>query len=285
MPFSFHILQNSPVIFRYKDISTANFPGFYHYHRGIEILWVHQGKGHLMVNRKMYALGPGSVMILQPFQLHRIHFDVSEECPYERSVLTFEPSTFAPFFKGFPAILRFFEHIWKDELASQVISMGSDTTYITAVLERFGRIMSERKGKDQPEAAAQMILAIFGYLHSLMDEGIPGQGSPRAERHAEKIMHWVEEHYAEPFDLSELARELHLSKHHISHLFRAETGSSITDYVMARRIRQACWLLKTESLSVEQVGIRVGIPHFSYFCRLFKKITGLTPKQYRDSPM
>ncbi|WP_373430115.1 AraC family transcriptional regulator [Paenibacillus sp. GD4] len=42
----------------------------------------------------------------------------------------------------------------------------------------------------------------------------------------------LEEHYTEPFDLSSLARELHLSKHHVSHLFRSETGGSITEYVI-----------------------------------------------------
>jgi AraC-like DNA-binding protein len=281
MLISNDILQNSPIRFRYKHFSTENYPGFYHYHRGIEILFIHQGKGTLVLNRKVHALEGGCLLFLQPFQLHRLHFEVSDQCPYERTILNFEPVAFLPFFKMFPDILRFYEHMWKDELSNQVFHMNSEGAYISAILERFQQKMSERQG-DDPNEAALMIVNIFDYLQSLNEGGF-FQAGPRPERHAEKIMHWVEAHYTELFDLNELAKELHLSKHHVSHLFRTETGSSITDYVIARRIRQACWLLQTESISVESIGVLVGIPNFSYFCRLFKKITGLTPKQYRDS--
>jgi YesN/AraC family two-component response regulator len=278
------ILKNSELQFKYRDISVGNYPGFYHYHRGIEIIFVHRGKGHILLNRKLYSLEAGCIVCIQPFQLHRLHFEVSEQSPYERTVLTLEPTAFAPLIKGFPTVLRYFEHIWKAELSNQVFQLDSDAAYISAVCERFNRKMPDRLDKEYLEEASMLILHVFDYLKSL-NEGGHFQRIPRTEGHAEKIMQWVEEHYRVPFDLAELAGELHLSRHHVSHLFRNETGSSITDYVIARRIRQACWLLKTESTAVEQIGSLVGIPNFSYFCRLFKKIVGLTPKQYRDSFM
>ncbi|NOU94315.1 AraC family transcriptional regulator [Paenibacillus sp. LMG 31456] len=281
MPISDNILRNNQITVKFRHISTHNFTDFYHYHRGIEILFVHQGKGHLVLNRKVYTLEAGCIHLIQPFQLHRVHFEVSENCPYERSVITFEPTSFLTFFKGFPSILHFYEHMWKDELSNQVFHMSNDSVYILSILERLNKKLSERHGEDHIEAAL-MIVAVFDYLHSL-NEVSTHQAVPRPERYAEKIMQWVEDHYTEPFNLDELAKELHISRHHVSHLFQTETGSSISDYVIARRIRQACWLLKTESLSIEFIGLSVGIPHFSYFCRLFKRITGLTPKQYRNS--
>jgi AraC-like DNA-binding protein len=281
MPISDNILQNNQITVKYRNISTNNFTGFYHYHRGIEILFVHQGKGHLVLNQKMYTLEAGCIHLIQPFQLHRVHFEVSERCPYERTVITFEPTSFIAFFKAFPSIFRFYEHMWKDELSNQVFHMNNDTAYISAILERLHKKVPERHGEDHMETAL-MVVAVFDYLQSL-NEYSTFQAIPRPERYAEKIMQWVEEHYTEPFNLEELARDLHLSRHHVSHLFRTATGSSITDYVIARRIRQACWLLKTELISVEHIGSSVGIPHFSYFCRLFKRITGVTPKQYRNS--
>lgn len=275
------ILKDRQVHFRYRHLSVGNYPGFYHYHRGVEMLFVHRGRGHLVLNRKMYSLQSGCVLFIQPFQLHRLHFEVSDESPYERSVLNFEPTSVAPFFSRFPKTLRFFEHLWKEELSNQVFHLDDSDDYLAAVLERFHRKMSGPEDKNQLEGAAMMILQIIDCLQSLNESGAR-KSIPRTERHAEKIMQWVEENYMNPFDLGELAKALHLSRHHVSHLFRVETGSSITEYVIARRIRQACWLLKTESMPVERVGALVGIPHFSYFCRLFKRITGMTPKQYRD---
>jgi YesN/AraC family two-component response regulator len=95
-------------------------------------------------------------------------------------------------------------------------------------------------------------------------------------------MRWIEEHYREEISLETLAEETHLSKFYVSRIFREETGSSITDYLTARRIKQACRLLQTTDLSVEQIGIRVGYPNASYFIQLFKKVVGVTPLKYRN---
>ncbi len=280
--FSDGVLRKSQLSYKHRHYTDGNYAGFYHYHRGIELLFVHCGKGTLVVNRKVYSLEAGSIVFIQPFQLHRVQFDVSEQIPYERTVLTFEPFTYAPYFNMFSKTYRFFEHLWKDDLSNQVFRMDSNEPYISALLKHLDNKIKESKGTDDLEGTGMMILAILEYMQSL-NEIKSLQGNPRSERHAEKIMQWVEENYTKPFELDELTASLHLSKHHISHLFRSETGSSITDYVIARRIRQACWLLKSEAVSIEQIGARVGVPHFSYFCRLFKKITGLTPKQYRKS--
>lgn len=277
----FHVLNSRAIQLRYRIISTENVPVYYHYHKGIEVLFVHRGKGNLTLNRKIYNLESGCVVILQPFQLHRVQFDTNNQFPYERTTLTFEPSTFAPLLKNFPVLFRFFEQLWKEQLSNQVFRMDHNVAYITGVLERFNHLVSGWDGDEDLDAASMLILNILDYLKSLHNGGFSGVA--RSESHAEKIMNWVEEHYIEPFDLSDLAKELHLSKHHVSHLFRYETGGSITEYLIVRRIRQACWLLKTESKSVEHIGSLVGIPNFPYFCRLFRKITGLTPLQYRKS--
>ncbi|UQZ81026.1 Arabinose operon regulatory protein [Paenibacillus konkukensis] len=276
----FHILNKRAVELRYRRVTTEKPRVFYHYHKGIEVLFVHQGTGTLTLNRKIYNLESGCVVIFQPFQLHRVQFDTNP-CPYERTVLNFEPSAFAPFLKNFPLLFRFYEQVWKEQLSNQVFRMDRSTAYISGVLERFNDLLS-RNGEVDLETTSMLILNIFDYLKSLHNSRFFG-GVVRPESHAEKMMNWVEEHYTEQFDLSALAAELHLSKHYVSRLFRSETGGNITEYVIARRIRQACWLLKTDSKPVEHVGSLVGIPNFPYFCRLFKKITGLTPIQYRNS--
>ncbi|MDR6882549.1 AraC family transcriptional regulator [Bacillus sp. 3255] len=275
----FNVLNNRDIELRYRMVTTENPRIFYHYHKGIEVIFVHRGKGNLTLNRRIYDLESGCVVILQPFQLHRIQFDTSQ-CPYERTVLNFEPSAFAPFLKNFPILFRFYEQVWKEQLVNQVFRIESNTAYISGVLERLNDLFSWHEDIN-PEAASMLILNIFDYLKSLHNGH--SVAVARHASHVEKIMNWIELHYTEPFNLNTLAEELYLSKHHVSRLFRSETGGNITEYIIARRIRQACWLLKTESKSVELIGSSVGIPNFPYFCRLFKKITGLTPIQYRNS--
>ncbi len=97
----------------------------------------------------------------------------------------------------------------------------------------------------------------------------------------EDIIQWIEQHYSEEFRLESLAGELHLSPFYLSRLFNTATGSSITQYITARRIREACLLLQTSSLSISAIGQNVGLSNPSYFNQLFKRATGITPHQYR----
>jgi YesN/AraC family two-component response regulator len=96
-------------------------------------------------------------------------------------------------------------------------------------------------------------------------------------------MQWIEEHYMEPFDLGQLSDELHLSKSYVSRVFKRETGSSLTEYLTIRRIRQASQLLQMTNKPIEFIGESVGFGSVSYFIQLFKKMIGTTPHQYRLS--
>lgn len=103
----FHVLNKRAIRLKYRAVSSECPPVTYHYHKGIEVLFVHQGSGTLTLNRKIYKLEAGCVVILQPFQLHRIQFDANPQHPYVRTVLTFEPSIVAPHLKNFTILSRF----------------------------------------------------------------------------------------------------------------------------------------------------------------------------------
>ncbi|MNY58324.1 Multiple antibiotic resistance protein MarA [compost metagenome] len=74
-----------------------------------------------------------------------------------------------------------------------------------------------------------------------------------------------------------------MSRTYVSRIFRRETGSSITNYLTARRIKEACSLLMSSGLPIQHIAERIGLPNPSYFIRLFKKEVGVTPFQYRRS--
>ncbi|TBL71532.1 AraC family transcriptional regulator [Paenibacillus thalictri] len=282
MKMAYFNLHQNPIHIKYRDYSIGDYDGFYHYHQGIELLIVHQGKGHVVINSKLQPLESGTALCIQPYQLHRVHFEVSEHSPYERTVVTFEPTALVPFVNMFPAAHRFFERLWRGGMSSQSVRMGDSEPYINAMLAHYHNSLSLGRGKELFENASLMVVQLLDVLGMLLSSQSGPAAAVRSARHSETIMHYLEQRYAEPFDLGKLAEELHLSRHHISHLFREETGSSISDYLIARRIRQACYLLSTDTLPIEHVGARVGIANFSYFCRLFKKVTGFTPKQFRD---
>lgn len=103
------------------------------------------------------------------------------------------------------------------------------------------------------------------------------------DQRVQKVLAFFEESYTRSVTLTELAESVHLSVWHLSHLFKAETGSSPARYLKMYRMREAKRLLETTFLSVKEIMSKVGMSDQSHFAKDFKKAYGLTPTQYRTS--
>ena len=82
--------------------------------------------------------------------------------------------------------------------------------------------------------------------------------------------------------LEEVANHVHLNPAYFSSLFKQSTGSSFKEYLNMVRIEESKRLLANTDYSVIDIAVASGFGDQSYFCRVFKKYTGLTPRQYRQ---
>lgn len=271
------------LLWNHRRRSEQDFDGYYHWHQGCEMLFVYQGQGTIIVNRHTYPVKPGMLFFFQPFQLHRVNIAVSPEQPYVRTVLHFDPSALERSLQPFPDYRRFFAHLWQGALDGQAFDLSDRIDYIGGLCDAFDGTGAGRTDARGREEETLLLLQWLACIRSRLEERGEAYPEPRRLRYSEMIMQWLEERYAEPFQLERLARDLHLSKSYISRVFRQETGSRITDYLTARRIKEAGRLLQTTDLSVERIGALVGLPNASYFIRQFKAIVGVTPLKYRNS--
>ena len=81
--------------------------------------------------------------------------------------------------------------------------------------------------------------------------------------------------------LSTLAAIQNISPGYLSTLFKKEVGQTLTDYVNSRRVEQAAAMLRSGTLQVQTVAQYCGIPDVNYFSKLFKRYTGVSPKEFR----
>ena len=95
------------------------------------------------------------------------------------------------------------------------------------------------------------------------------------------IKAWLDEHYKEKIMLDELAKQFFIDKFYLSKIFKEKYGITINAYVSQKRITSAKRLLRFSDETIEQIGCEVGISDTNYFTRLFRKIEGLTPGEYR----
>lgn len=99
----------------------------------------------------------------------------------------------------------------------------------------------------------------------------------------QKALVYIDAHLSDNLTLSTLADTLNISSSYLSSLFKKETGQTLTAYINARRIRQAQHLLETTKLQVQTIAQHCGIMDVQYFSKLFRSITGTSPKKYRQS--
>lgn len=94
------------------------------------------------------------------------------------------------------------------------------------------------------------------------------------------VFRYIEENYRDG-SLTELAELLHYDLCWLSRQIRRRTGKTYTELLQEKRLSQAEYLLKNTGLRVDRVAEAVGYSNLSYFHRLFRERTGLSPKKYR----
>lgn len=98
----------------------------------------------------------------------------------------------------------------------------------------------------------------------------------------QKALNFITVHFSKPLNLNKLAQHCLVHPAHLSRQFKKETGMTLTEYLHKQRIEEAKLLLKKERTSIEWVAGFVGFEDAAYFSRVFKKIEGVTPTQYRN---
>ena len=110
-----------------------------------------------------------------------------------------------------------------------------------------------------------------------MFEHIPTKNSELIK----KAILYISKHFAEPITLEDVANLVHLNPAYFSTIFKQSTSSSFKEYLNMVRVEESKRLLSNTDYSLIDIAIATGFENQSYFSKVFKKYTGLTPKQYR----
>ena len=98
-----------------------------------------------------------------------------------------------------------------------------------------------------------------------------------------KARRFIEQNLADTLSLAKVASAVNISPTHLSEKFKNVTGINFVDYVAQKRFANACELLAGGDLPVSQIAFTVGFQSLSQFNRVFKKLSGKSPRAYRVS--
>ena len=127
---------------------------------------------------------------------------------------------------------------------------------------------------------SQVMRHLLGMIALLQGES---QQDERKSVYVERSIQYMVEHVQSSLTLDELADYISLSKSHFIHLFKQVTGYSPIDYYMRLKIQRACQYLDLTDYSVKEVSKNIGIQDAYYFSRVFSKIMGQSPSDYRKT--
>jgi two-component system response regulator YesN len=97
----------------------------------------------------------------------------------------------------------------------------------------------------------------------------------------QKALNMIEVRVQDPPSLGELASLSGLGRTYFSFVFKEVTGTGLRDYLIQSRINKAKDLLNDTDLKIKEIAYKVGFRNPDYFCRIFKKKTGVNPTEWR----
>lgn len=261
--------------------TTGNLFVTYHWHKEIEIIYLHSGTLTLWIESQEYHLSPGDVYFINSEVLHQFSSMNKNTC-YYAYVFPLESLQFA---------IADYSQTLVDPLLNQTMKfpdfIPTDSPIYANVLREVQELIhvNEEKTLGYELTTKACILKMIGYLvqSKLLY-------SPTTAIHAsilkksdvnKKILSYIQENYASQIGLEDLATLSHMSPKYFCHYFKQNFSMTFLEYVTRYRIEKASILLKDTGLSVMEIGFLVGYENFSYFIRTFKRIVGMTPAKYR----
>lgn len=97
----------------------------------------------------------------------------------------------------------------------------------------------------------------------------------------ERTLAYLHDRVNQRLSLAQMAQQAALSVSHFSYLFRLHMGVAPVDYFIHLKMQYACYLLETTCMTIRDVALSLSYEDPYYFSRLFRKVMGVSPQQYR----
>ena len=144
-----------------------------------------------------------------------------------------------------------------------------DFPYEVNIMEKLGRL-----------GTLGQIIQWINWFKEAVSQILERRRDTRVDKIAEMVREYVMEHYKERITLGQAAEALNISQGYLSTAFKKQSGESFTNYVSAIKIEKAKELIASHQYMMYEVSDLLGFDTPFYFSKVFKKVTGMSPKEY-----
>lgn len=249
-----------------------------HWHEEMELLYFTKGRAQIRCNNQEYTVEPGDLIVVNCNELHsgiNLTADVSYYCIilhpdilHSRGIDLCDSKFINPILEN--SIL--FQHFIQND--------AEVTTCIQGLIQEYKDRQQGYELAVKASLYGLFVLLMRNYVDSILTDSQVKQRMKNIQRF-NKVIQYLDANSAQNLTLEQVAKMAHMSKYHFCRLFKQMTGSPLSTYLTTLRVEKAEVLLLNTSLSISEIAFQVGFKDTSYFSRMFKKSTGLTPRQMR----
>lgn len=250
-------MENSAELFpriKYSSITpSGGIPSFPN--DGIAVLVPNDGSFSLSINDEDFEVQAGEFAVLN------VPFENAEGCRT----------------KGFAVFIPSLLLCGQSFLLPQILSV-----------QKYARILVEVEESFQTDCPFLQNSLVFALLNTLTENGdlIKKENKsdiPLQERLVPETKEYLDIHYREPLNVSNLCEMFAVSPSHLQHLFKKQMGMGLVEYLNKHRVFCAENLLRNTHLPICDIAEKVGFTDYGYFSRVYKKYRGISPTEFRKT--
>lgn len=271
-----YMLREDFEVFYYSDTHFESVGN--HSHDYYELYFFEEGAVTMEIGGKDYPLQTGDVIVIPPGMDHRARLTDPEK-PYRRFVF-WQSKAFWEAMEGrsrdYGYLLRRAESRGRYVYHFDLPTFNAVRTRLFALLDE---IHTDRFARDT--AIDLCIADLLLFLSRTVHEQEQRRNKKEQLSRYQAITRYVDEHLDEPLSLDALAKEFYLSKYYLVHLFRENTGLSLHQYILKKRLAACCDAIQGGA-AVGEVCRQWGFGDYSAFYRAFRKEYGMSPTAYLE---
>ena len=267
-------LNEDFLFFYLKDSKGEQFE--YHYHEFYKIIIFISGKVTYLIEGKAYILKPWDILLITDKDIHKALIETSE--PYERYIIWLNPKFLEKNSCSNNNLLTCFEHHfnYKENLLS--LSPDDKVTIKNNLLQLENCCKNQLFGTSIEKNLLFLLFIInLNRIFIYTDRSFCAL-KIQFDETVNKIINYINTNINCNLTIEELSKKFYISKYTLMHKFKKQTGFTVHQFILQKRLIAASNLIKTGG-SLSEISYECGFTDYSGFVRAFKRFYGLSPKQ------
>ena len=252
-----------------------------HWHEEMEIIYIEKGSGILRINTDTFRVQAGDFALINKEAVHHLKTDL-------KNILYFKSLVF-----DLTILSGIAGDLCQEKLIHMMINKQADFVHIIKPQEAhydkihtiFFNIMDAVRTKE-PFYYVKLkgLLFLLFYELAVGEYIIPSnQTDTKKLASIKTALHYIDLHYQEELNVSELAAMVHYSDYYFMKVFKQYTGKTLISYINHLRLEKSKHLLFHSDRSITDIALEVGFHNTSYFIRKFQEENGITPQKLRKN--